>query len=144
VKSLLTHASGREDNPNAGGNWGDSYEVAGFFCGQNGSTINETQNVRKTQQSAYSHVYSTPQAGTKYNFIGQHASPSDVWIIYDEDDPGANGRPNQDFPDAGDNHGADGANIVFGDGHAGWVSRRFYVGSFIRGCDEVHALALTQ
>jgi prepilin-type processing-associated H-X9-DG protein len=49
-----------------------------------------------------------------------------------------------DFPDPGDNHGAEGGNIVFGDGHAEWVPRKRYVGSFIRGTDEVHALAATQ
>ena len=141
VKSLLDNAlKGRE------GTYGTSYEVAGYFCGQNGITISPFSNVRKTQQSALSHVYTTPQAGTRYNFIGQHASPSDVWIIYDADDadPTVPNRPNEDFPDAGDNHGADGGNVVFGDGHANWVPRKQYVGSFIRGCDETHALAATQ
>src|SRR5439155_12950871 len=107
-----------------GGHWGTSYEVAGFFCGANGSTINDCQNVRKTQQSAVSHIYCTPQGGTEYNFIGQHASPTDVWIIDDADDAGAGDRPNEDFPDPGDNHGAAGGNVVFGDGHASWVARK--------------------
>jgi len=122
---------------------GTSYEVAGFFAGQNGSFISDKVNVRKTQKSAISHIYGTIQAGTKYNFIGQHVSPSDVWVIYDADDAGAGG-PNEDFPDPGDNHGADGGNIVFGDGHAEWIPRKRYVGSFIHGTDEAHALALTQ
>jgi prepilin-type processing-associated H-X9-DG protein len=121
---------------------GTSYEVAGFFAGQNGNFVTDKINVRKTQRSSLSYVYNTPQSGTKYNFIGEHASPSDVWIIYDADDapPG----PNEDFPDSIDNHGTDGANIVFGDGHAEWVPRKRYVGSFIRGTDEAHALAATQ
>jgi len=136
-RDLLNNSTGGKAGTN-----GTSYEVAGFFAGQNGSFISETVNVRKTQKSVLSHIYNTPQAGTKYNFIGQHASPSDVWIIYDADDapPG----PNEDFPDAIDNHGTDGANIVFGDGHAEWVPRKRYVGSFIRGTDEAHALAATQ
>jgi prepilin-type processing-associated H-X9-DG protein len=106
--------------------------------------VDATHNVRKTQASATSHVYSTPQGGTRYNFIGQTASPSDVWIIYDEDDAGGADRPNEDFPDVGDNHGTEGGNVVFGDGHAEWVPRNKYVGSFIRGTDEAHALATTQ
>jgi prepilin-type N-terminal cleavage/methylation domain-containing protein/prepilin-type processing-associated H-X9-DG protein len=121
-----------------------SYEVAGFFCGANGNTVNDTTNVRKTQQSVLSHVYCTVQAGNKYNYIGQHTGASDVWIIYDADDAGGADRPNEDFPDAGDNHGVDGGNVVFADGHAEWVPRKQYVGSFIRGCDEVHALAASQ
>lgn len=145
VKSLRDNAEGKNavgSAINPGG--GHSYEVAGFFAGQNGSFISDKVNVRKTQQTATTHVYSTQQAGTKYNFLGQHASPSDVWVIYDADDPGGADRPNGDFPDPGDNHGADGGNIVFGDGHAEWVPRKRYVGSFIRGTDEVHGLALTQ
>jgi prepilin-type N-terminal cleavage/methylation domain-containing protein/prepilin-type processing-associated H-X9-DG protein len=142
------YIKGLQDNAVKGkeGTYGHSYEVAGFFCGANGSTVNDTTNVRKTQQSALSHMYSTPQAGTKYNYLGQHASPSDVWVIYDADDADGTvpNRPNEDFPDPGDNHGADGGNIVFGDGHASWVPRKLYVGSFIRGCDEVHSLAATQ
>lgn len=138
LKSLLDNAPGKNAT------YGSSYEVAGYFCGQGGTTINEASNVRKTQKSALSHVYSTRQAGTKYNYIGQRASPSDVWIIYDEDDAGPGDRPNEDFPDPGDNHGAEGGNVVFGDGHAAWITRKQYVGSFIRGTDEVHNLAGSQ
>jgi prepilin-type N-terminal cleavage/methylation domain-containing protein/prepilin-type processing-associated H-X9-DG protein len=138
VRSLLNNAAGKN------GTYGHSYEVSGFFCGKNGSTVNPSTNVRKTQQSAASHTYVTAQSGSKYNFIGQNVSPSDVWLVYDEDDAAGGDRPNEDFPDAGDNHGIDGANVVFGDGHAEWVSRKRYVGSFIRGTDEAHALAATQ
>ncbi len=125
------------------GTSGSSYEVAGFFCGENGSVINDNTNVRKTQKSVESHIYKkTPQGGGKY-VNGGHVGASNAWIIYDADDAGAGG-PNEDFPDPGDNHGADGGNIVFGDGHAEWVPRKKYVGSFIRGCDEIHNLAGTQ
>jgi prepilin-type N-terminal cleavage/methylation domain-containing protein/prepilin-type processing-associated H-X9-DG protein len=133
-----------DNAPGKNGPVGHSYEVAGFFAGQNGPFISATINVRKTQATVQSHVYSTVQAGSRYNFIGQVATPSDVWIIYDEDDPGPDGRPNQDFPDRGDNHGAEGGNVVFGDGHAEWVPRNRYVGSFIRGTDEQHNLAISQ
>jgi prepilin-type N-terminal cleavage/methylation domain-containing protein/prepilin-type processing-associated H-X9-DG protein len=138
VQDLVNNAPGKD-----AGN-GHSYEVAGFFAGRIGTAINATTNVRKTQASALSHIYSTPQDGTRYNFIGQSASPSDVWLIYDEDDLGGADRPNGDFPDKGDNHGIEGGNVVFGDGHAEWVPRSKYVGSFIRGTDEKHPLAATQ
>ncbi len=155
VKGLLNNADGRNAagyaNPvgsspaNPGG--GTSYEVAGYLCGGSPTTtVTPTFNVRKTQQTVVSHIYVTPQGGTKYTYFrdGRRASPSEVWIIYDADDAAGGDRPNEDFPDAGDNHGADGANIVFADGHAEWISRKKYVGSFILGTDEVHGLATTQ
>ena len=140
VKSLRDNASGKNSVgsvANPGG--GHSYEVAGYFAGHN------PPGVRKTQKSALTYLYITQQAGgAKYDYRGRHASPTDVWIIYDADDAGGADRPNEDFPDLGDNHGADGANIVFGDGHAEWVPRKKYVGSFIRGTDEAHGLAGSQ
>jgi prepilin-type processing-associated H-X9-DG protein len=144
VKSLTDNAAGREAigslaNP-AGGH---SYEVSGFFAGQNGSTVDATQNIRKTERTSLSHQYiNGVQGGGRYNFSGMRASPSDTWVMYDADDAGGGDRPNGDFPDRGDNHGADGANVVFGDGHAEWVTSKKYVGSFIRGTDENHLLSL--
>ena len=136
----------RDNAPGKNGTNGHSYEVAGFFAGQNGG-IDEANgiNIRKTQKTANTHVYGTQQAGTKYNYIGQRVNPSDVWVIYDADDGGPGpDRRNEDFPDSGDNHGVDGGNVVFGDGHAQWILRSKYVGSFIRGTDEAHALAASQ
>jgi prepilin-type processing-associated H-X9-DG protein len=128
-----------QDNSPQGkeGTTGSSYEVAGFFCGQSPATsYSDSANVRKTQGSLNSHTYRTPQSDSRYQFhMGQKVSPSSVWIIYDADDSGAGG-PNEDYPDSGDNHGADGGNVVFGDGHAEWVSQKKYVGSFILGTDE--------
>ncbi len=55
-------------------------------------------------------------------FAGMVAGPSRIWIQVDANNyfatyPGAV----DDYPDPGDNHGADGANANFGDGHAEWV-----------------------
>ena len=108
------------------GTIGHSYEVAGFFNGRNGTTQGGATgaNERKTQRTVTSRSYLTAQSGAAYDFRGQKASPSDVWIVYDADDRDRTGtdatRPNEDFPDPGDNHGADGGNVVFGDGHAEW------------------------
>jgi hypothetical protein len=120
--------------------------VAGFFAGQSGNSIGGAYGVneRKTQQSVSTRTYLTPQAGARYNFIGLRASPCEVRIIYDADDAGGGDRANEDFPDPGDNHGAEGGNVVCGDGHAEWVPRKKYVGAFIRGTDEAHALAGSQ
>ncbi len=133
----------RENAPGKAGAYGHSYEVAGFFRGNNDAAATG-YNTRKTQSSVASYNYKQAQNGGKYNYVGLPASPSSVWIIYDEDDPGGTDRPNQDYPDPGDNHGSEGANIVFADGHAEWVLQRNYVGSFIRGTDEYHALSGTK
>ena len=114
---------------------GDSYEVAGFFKG----------GTKKTQKTVNGYIYRQPQSSPHINPIGQTMSISALWLIYDEDNvPGQDKPPGQadptrshgDFPDAGDNHGVDGANIVFGDGHAEWVTRKKYPTSFILGTDE--------
>lgn len=138
VLQLTTNALGKL------GTSGHSYEVAGFFCGQNGSATSANANVRKTQNSVNNHTYVTLQAGTRYNFVGQKSSPSQSWVIYDADDAGGDDRQNEDYPDPGDNHAAEGGNVVFADGHAEWVPQKKYVGSFILGTDEVHRLAATK
>jgi prepilin-type N-terminal cleavage/methylation domain-containing protein/prepilin-type processing-associated H-X9-DG protein len=122
---LVNNAAGRE------GLTGHSYEVAGYFAGN-------TANVkRKTQNNVASYPYTLLGPHT----FGQTAGPSDIWIIYDADDrfSGDPSRPNEDFPDAGDNHGKDGGNVVFADGHAEWVRRENYERSFARGTDESRA-----
>jgi prepilin-type N-terminal cleavage/methylation domain len=135
---LLNNAEGKD-----GAN-GHSYEVAGFFRGQNNASTANGVNTRKTQNTIASYTYKQAQSGTKYNFLGQRASPTDVWLIYDADDPGGVDRPNQDYPDPGDNHGKDGANVVFADGHAEWVKQVNYIRSFILGTDESHPLAASR
>jgi prepilin-type processing-associated H-X9-DG protein len=52
--------------------------------------------------------------------------PSQTWLTVDGDnlfksDPQT--RPNN-YPDPGDNHGSDGANANFCDGHAQWVKEK--------------------
>jgi len=144
VRSLLDNAKGK----NAAGsdlnaNGGHSYEVAGFFCGVNGAAYNNTDtNVRKTQRTVNSHTYQRGVQG-RYSFTGQ-VGPSRAWVIYDADDATSGIGAREDFPDSIDNHGDEGGNVVFGDGHAEWVPRKKYVGSFIGGTDETHSLAATQ
>ncbi len=51
------------------------------------------------------------------------AGPSQTWLQVDSDKllAGYPGAIN-DYPDPGDNHGAEGANANFADGHAEWVT----------------------
>jgi len=117
---------------------GSSYEVAGFLNGR--TSGGATPGIRKTQSVVANYTYRLANYLPQYIFYGQRASPSDIWIIYDADDRDASDptRQNEDYPDSGDNHGTDGGNIVFCDGHAEWVPQKRYLYSFFRGCDEYH------
>ena len=117
---------------------GSSYEVSGFL---NGSWALGLANVRKTQSSTAAYVYQLNNTSfPQYNFAGQSGGPSDIWIIYDADDAGFNdsSRPNNDYPDSGDNHGTDGGMVSFCDGHVAFVTRSDYLRDWFRGTDEDH------
>ena len=54
---------------------------------------------------------------------GTVPGPTQTWLMVDADSlfstlPGSI----NDYPDAGDNHGADGHNALFADGHSEWVA----------------------
>ncbi len=111
---------------------GSSYEVTGYLNGS-GTAIRKTQKVI----ASYTAKVNQPP----YIAPGDHLGSSDIWIIYDADDRDAADptRQNEDYPDAGDNHGIDGGNVVFADGHAQWISRKNYLRSWLFGTDEAHA-----
>src|SRR5256885_15395038 len=77
----------------------------------------------------------------QYDFHGEHASPSEIWIFYDGDDPDSKDPTlqNNDYPDPGDNHGTAGENVAFTDGHVEWGSQKNCLHSWFRGNDEIHA-----
>ena len=133
----LTYTAKGKDQP-----FGCSYEISGYLNSYLPSG-NNPNNKRKTQNSCSG--YATKITELPYSSAGQTLSPSDIWISYDADDVGklADGstdplRKNDNYPDIGDNHGAAGANVVFCDGHAQWVSQKNYMRSFILGTDEYH------
>jgi prepilin-type N-terminal cleavage/methylation domain-containing protein/prepilin-type processing-associated H-X9-DG protein len=96
---------------------GLGYEVMGLFTGSGISTP------KKTEQTTSSHrIKNSPQ------WLGTKVSPSTVFLMVDADrgsvDPVVFAKPNNsNFPDPEDNHGKDGANINFCDGHAEFVKR---------------------
>ena len=55
---------------------------------------------------------------------GVIAGPSRTWLTLDADNLTNPLNKINDYPDAGDNHGADGANANFCDGHAEWVKEK--------------------
>ena len=100
---------------------GTSYEVFGTFTSLIGGI---STSVKKTEKSIGAKTI------TKYSgALGQHVSPCDVMLMLDADDTGSEGlgSTHNNWPDAQDNHGADGTIMNFCDGHAQWVKRRDYL-----------------
>lgn len=97
---------------------GLGYEVFGLFTG---SSI---PNPKKTEQNISGHVIrNSPQ------FLGQKLSPTSVFLMVDADrgsvEPVVFAKANNsNFPDPEDNHGKDGANMNFCDGHAEFIKRQ--------------------
>ena len=96
---------------------GHSYEVFGFW-----HTYNLGYFPRKTLQSVQKHLNnSTANAKIK----GTTSGPADIFTIMDRLEPHAPYHENA--PDPQDGHGLEGANTVFTDGHAEFISgRRWY------------------
>ncbi len=132
LTNLINNAQGRE------GAFGHSYEVAGYLNGWTTGNVSNPNPVRKRQSVVAS--YSAALFQPPYILRGDRLGPSDIWIIYDADDRVAADptRQNEDYPDSGDNHGNEGANVVFCDGHAEWMSQKNYLRSWARGTDEYH------
>jgi prepilin-type N-terminal cleavage/methylation domain-containing protein/prepilin-type processing-associated H-X9-DG protein len=57
--------------------------------------------------------------------VGTRPGPSRIFLLTDADDgaPTRPNNPNPQYPDAGDNHGTDGFNVTFCDGHSEFVPR---------------------
>ena len=141
LSSVVTDLQQIDPNGRVGTFGGTSYEDAAWL---NGAWALGLNNVRKTQNTIEGYVYQLDNSSMfpQYNVLGQTGGPSDFWISYDASDPGGvsdPSRPNNDYPDPGDNHGTAGANVIFCDGHAAWVAQKDYLQSWFRGTDEWHA-----
>ena len=90
---------------------GTSYEVLG-----------EVRTNKVTQQFVNTYVLAH-----NTQLMGTRPGPSGFWIFHDSDNgldkTGAAGTGNNQL-DASDNHGIDGGNVAYCDGHANWVSRK--------------------
>lgn len=83
--------------------------------------------------SRYTHANST------FGLKGSLTPPSQIWLIKEADVTPENGdrRPqHNNYPDAMDNHGAAGENILFVDAHVDFIKQRFYVKAYEIGQDE--------
>ena len=127
---------------------GTSYEVSGYL---NGSISPQPGlNVRKTQRSILSYRYQNiftgqiqqrrggPHTTFRINFRGKMSSPGNMTLLADADVPvNYDGLvSNNNYPDWIDNHGSDGGNVLFCDGHASWVRQMDYQKTWAVGADE--------
>jgi prepilin-type N-terminal cleavage/methylation domain-containing protein/prepilin-type processing-associated H-X9-DG protein len=97
---------------------GHSYEVLGNIRVFDGACTSSRPKV--TEELVNNRTLSGGTCSGSNNKVpaGYRPGPSATWLIYDSDNGGINVEP-----DAEDNHGKDGSNVAYCDGHAAWVRR---------------------
>ena len=90
---------------------GHSFEIQGSWS---------KTKTKKTQQRALTYTMKNTTG-----WVGALPGPTRIFLLVDADDGKPSGSNN--YPDPVDNHGAEGANFLFCDGHAEWVMRRNYI-----------------
>lgn len=63
--------------------------------------------------------------------IGEVPGPTRIWLTFDSNDAGTNGRW-----DEADNHREEGGNTAYADGHAAWVSQAEYLDQWLTTTDR--------
>jgi len=104
LKTKAATATAAKSNTN-----GHSYEVLGSITEPSGATNKITE--------AFLQRYTLKRNTT--GLVGLKPGPSKVWIYHDADEVAPNSEPSD-----GDNHGTEGGNTAYCDGHASWVSRK--------------------
>ncbi len=100
---------------------GHSYEVFGAWHNPNHPTLGAYP--RKTQKSVLNYSNANQGKDGHPPFPGQKLGPSGIFIIMDQMEPHPNqGWQWENWPNPYNNHGKDGGNVVFADGHASWIA----------------------
>lgn len=98
---------------------GHSYEVLGCFQDRPPAPPAPNTFPRKTQASVQTYAHKN----SAFNLLGIKPGPVNVWIIFDMAEPHGGKYP-ENYPNPEDNHGTEGGNAAFADGHAEWMKRR--------------------
>lgn len=103
---------------------GTSYECFGSWNGIIGGVVYG----KKTEKSVAAF---TLTVDARYTGLppGSKPGPTRIYLLHDGDDVQLD-KDTENFPDPTDNHGADGANMTFCDGHAEFIKRSRY--DFVR------------
>jgi hypothetical protein len=117
---------------------GHSYHVYGLMGWQvggftsvpfHGGTTN-IPFIRKTLATVNTYRHYHDAFGLK----GTIAGPTRIWLILDQSN-----QQNQNYPDAKDNHGAAGGNVLFCEGHVEWIPQSKYVFGYEMSQDDGRA-----
>jgi prepilin-type N-terminal cleavage/methylation domain-containing protein len=114
---------------------GTSYEIFGTMSEVVTSPNQQTTvvSVKKTESSINAKVITRfPKA------LRSRPGPSNILLFLDADDSGSEGlgSAHNNWPDKGDNHGDEGTNMNFTDGHAQWIKRSDYLNVLNRSQDS--------
>lgn len=126
LSDLSNKAAGRDDDRG-----GHSYEVYGCW-------YNEPQFTRKTQKSVNSYANQNQGVNGHLPTPGDKMGPSRIFLIIDQMEPHGTAWTYENFPNPYDNHGPEGGNVVFADGHAQWINARHWHDA-IAGSDDYPA-----
>lgn len=145
----------------AGATFGHSYEVFGWYDGLNiypdgtvidGSLLGDSNHQRGVHpgEAGYLDDPSAAHTDSEIKRLGALHGPTTTILILDsdQDSSAANGKVMNNWPDPGNNHGAAGLNMGFGDGHVEWVARgpgiiEAYLKSYITAAMD-HAFMIKQ